>query len=147
MKPREFRQLYAIPYDIESRKKRIKRLEAMQANGPQPASDVVKSSRGEGNACILGHATVSGTDAAFTRREEEIKRLKKINSEKERLYMEGQRIIETCDDAMLRWMISDVCLNGRKPQEVAVELMEQGYDIDAEAVRKRIDRWIGQNVR
>ena len=61
--------------------------------------------------------------------------------------MEGQRIIETCDDAMLRWMISDVCLNGRKPQEVAVELMEQGYDIDAEAVRKRIDRWIGQNVR
>lgn len=147
MKPREFRQLYAIPYDIKTRKKTIAKLEAAQADGPQPASDVVKSSHGEGNACTNGHAMVSGTDAAFTRREEEIKRLKRINAEKERLYMEGLRIIETCDDAMLRWMISDVCLNGRKPQEVAVELMEQGYDIDAEAVRKRIDRWIGQNVR
>ena len=126
MKPREFRQLHAIPYDIESRKRRIKRLEAMQADGPQPASDVVRSSRGEGNACILGHATVTGTDIA---------------------YMEGQRIVEACDDVVLRVMLSEVCVEGRKPQEVAVILSERGYDMDAEAIRRRIDRWIDQNVR
>lgn len=147
MKPREFRQLHAIPYDIESRKRRIKRLEAMQADGPQPASDVVRSSRGEGNACILGHATVTGTDIAFSRREEEIRRLKKINAEKEALYMEGQRIVEACDDVVLRVMLSEVCVEGRKPQEVAVILSERGYDMDAEAIRRRIDRWIDQNVR
>ena len=147
MKPREFRQLHAIPYDIEARKRRIKRLEAMQADGPQPASDVVKSSRGEGNACIMGHATVSGTDIAFSRREDEIRRLKKFNAEKDAAYMEGLRIVETCDDVVLRGMLSDVCIEGKKPQEVAVALTEQGYDIDAEAIRRRVDRWIDQNVR
>lgn len=147
MKPREFRQLHAIPYDIEARKRRIKRLEAMQADGPQPASDVVKSSRGEGNACIMGHATVSGTDIAFSRREDEIQRLKKLNAEKDAAYMEGLRIVETCDDVVLRGMLSDVCIEGKKPQEVAVALTEQGYDIDAEAIRRRVDRWIDQNVR
>lgn len=147
MKPREFRQLHAIPYDIEARKRRIKRLEAMQADGPQPASDVVKSSRGEGNACIMGHATVSGTDIAFSRREDEIRRLKKLNAEKDAAYMEGLRIVETCDDVVLRGMLSDVCIEGKKTQEVAVALTEQGYDIDAEAIRRRVDRWIDQNVR
>ena len=148
MKPREFRHLYAIPYDIEARKRRIRRLEEMQADGPQPASDVVKSSRGEGNACILGHATVTGTaDVAFSQRESEIKRLRKINAEKERTYMEGLRIVESCEDAALRWMVSDVCIDGKKPQEVAVELAEKGYDIDAEAIRRRVERWINQNVR
>lgn len=147
MKPREFRQLHAIPYDIEARKRRIKRLEAMQADGPQPASDVVKSSRGEGNACIMGHATVSGTDIAFSRREDEIQRLKKLNAEKDAAYMEGLHIVETCDDVVLRRMLSDVCIEGKKPQEVAVAMTEQGYDIDAEAIRRRVDRWIDQNVR
>ena len=147
MKPREFRQLHAIPYDIEARKRRIKRLEAMQADGPQPASDVVKSSRGEGNACIMGYATVSGTDIAFSRREDEIRRLKKLNAEKDAAYMEGLHIVETCDDVVLRGMLSDVCIEGKKPQEVAVALTEQGYDIDAEAIRRRVDRWIDQNVR
>ncbi len=147
MKPREFRQLHAIPYDIEARKRRIKRLEAMQADGPQPASDVVKSSQGEGNACIMGHATVSGTDIAFSRREDEIQRLKKLNAEKDAAYMEGLCIVETCDDVVLRGMLSDVCIEGKKPQEVAVALTEQGYDIDAEAIRRRVDRWIDQNVR
>lgn len=147
MKPREFRQLHAIPYDIEARKRRIKRLEAMQADGPQPASDVVKSSRGEGNACIMGHATVSGTDIAFSWREDEIRRLKKLNAEKDAAYMEGLRIVETCDDVVLRGMLSDVCIEGKKPQEVAVAMTEQGYDIDAEAIRRRVDRWIDQNVR
>ena len=112
MTPREFRKLYAIPYDIERRKLRIERLEAMQAEGPQSASDVVKSSRGEGNACIIGHATVTG-----------------------------------CEDVELRAMLSAVCIEGKKPQEVAVELMEQGVDIGAEAIRRRIERWINQNAR
>ena len=147
MKPREFRQLHAIPFDIEARNRRIKRLEAMQADGPQPASDVVKASRGEGNACILGHATVSGTDIAFTRREEEIRQLKKINAEKSAMYLEGVRIVETCDDVVLRWIISDICIDGKKPQEVAVELAEKGQDIDADAIRRRVDRWIDQNMR
>ena len=147
MKPREFRQLHAIPYDNEARKRRIKRLEAMQADGPQPASDVVKSSRGEGNACIMGHVTVSGTDIAFSRREDEIQRLKKLNAEKDAAYMEGLHIVETCDDVVLRGMLSDVSIEGKKPQEVAVALTEQGYDIDAEAIRRRVDRWIDQNVR
>lgn len=148
MKPREFRQLHAIPYDIESRKRRIRRLESMQADGPQPASDVVKSSHGEGNACILGHATVSGTaDIAYNERENEIRRLKKLNAEKERLYMEGLRIVEACDDTILRGMISDLCIEGKKPLEVAISLAEQGYDIDADAIRRRVDRWVEQNVR
>ncbi len=77
--PREFRKLYAIPYDIEKRQRRIEQLEAIQAEGPQSASDVVKSSSGEGNACILSHATVTGTDISFTRREDEIKQLKRTN--------------------------------------------------------------------
>lgn len=148
MKPREFRQLHAIPFDIKARTNRIRQLEEKQAEGPEIVADVVKSSRGEGNACIIGHATVRGTaDDAYTRREKEIERLKKINAELEARYLEGQRIVETCEDYLLRAAISDICILGRKPQDVAVEWMEQGYDIDATALRKRVDRWIDQNVR
>lgn len=148
MKPREFRQLHAIPFDIKARTNRIRQLEEKQTEGPEIVADVVKSSRGEGNACIIGHATVRGTaDDAYTRREKEIERLKKINAELEARYLEGQRIVETCEDYLLRAAISDICILGRKPQEVAVEWMEQGYDMDATALRKRVDRWIDQNVR
>ena len=72
---------------------------------------------------------------------------KKINAELEARYLEGQRIVETCEDYLLRAAISDICILGRKPQDVAVEWMEQGYDMDATALRKRVDRWIDQNVR
>lgn len=148
MKPREFRQLHAIPFDIKARTNRIRQLEDKQAEGSEIVADVVKSSRGEGNACIIGHATVRGTaDDAYTRREKEIERLKKINAELEARYLEGQRIVETCEDYLLRAAISDICILGKKPQEVAVEWMEQGYDMDATALRKRVDRWIDQNVR
>lgn len=148
MKPREFRQLHAIPFDIKARTNRIRQLEEKQAEGPEIVADVVKSSRGEGNACIIGHATVRGTaDDAYNRREKEIERLKKINAELEARYLEGQRIVETCEDYLLRAAISDICILGRKPQDVAVEWMEQGYDMDATALRKRVDRWIDQNVR
>lgn len=148
MKPREFRQLHAIHFDIKARTNRIRQLEEKQAEGPEIVADVVKSSRGEGNACIIGHATVRGTaDDAYTRREKEIERLKKINAELEARYLEGQRIVETCEDYLLRAAISDICILGRKPQDVAVEWMEQGYDMDATALRKRVDRWIDQNVR
>lgn len=148
MKPREFRQLHAIPFDIKARKERIRQLEDKQAEGPEIVADVVKSSRGEGNACIMGHATVHGTaDDAYTKREAEIKRLKKINAYLEARYLEGQRIVETCDDYLLRAAISAICILGKKPQEVAVEWMEQGRDLDAEAIRRRVDRWVEQNVR
>lgn len=148
MKPRDFRQLHAIPFDIKARTNRIRQLEEKQAEGPEIVADVVKSSRGEGNACIIGHATVRGTaDDAYTRREKEIERLKKINAELEARYLEGQRIVETCEDYLLRAAISDICILGKKPQDVAVEWMEQGYDMDATALRKRVDRWIDQNVR
>lgn len=148
MKPREFRQLHAIPFDIKARKERIRQLEDKQAEGPEIVADVVKSSRGEGNACIMGHATVRGTaDDAYTKLEAEIKRLKKINADLEARYLEGQRIVETCDDYLLRAAISAICILGKKPQEVAVEWMEQGRDLDAEAIRRRVDRWVEQNVR
>lgn len=148
MKPREFRQLHAIPFDIKVRKERIRQLEDKQAEGPEIVADVVKSSRGEGNACIMGYATVRGTaDAAYTKRDAEIKRLKKINADLEARYLEGQRIVETCDDYLLRAAISAICILGKKPQEVAVEWMEQGRDLDAEAIRRRVDRWVEQNVR
>lgn len=147
MTQREFRKLYAIPYDIERRKLRIEKLERMQADGPQSASDVVRSSRGEGNACVLGHATVTGTDIAFSRREEEIRLLKKKNREQLAEYSEAIRLVENCDDVELRTMLSAVCVEGKKPQEVAVELMERGLDIDAEAIRQRVYRWIKKNWR
>lgn len=148
MKPREFRQLHAIPFDIKARKERIRQLEDKQAEGPEIVADVVKSSRGEGNACIMSHAIVHGTaDDAYTKREAEIKRLKKINADLEARYLEGQRIVETCDDYLLRAAISAICILGKKPQEVAVEWMEQGRDLDAEAIRRRVDRWVEQNVR
>lgn len=145
--PREFRKLYAIPYDIEKRQRRIEQLESIQASGPQTASDVVKSSSGDGNACILTHATVSGTDISFTRREDEIKRLKRTNVQQRKKYMYGLSLIESCDDCELRALLTAVCTEGKKPQIVAVELMEQGVDIGQEAIRRRVERWINQNVR
>lgn len=147
MTPREFRYLYTIPIDIKVRTRRIEQLEAMQADGPQDVADIVKSSHGEGNNCYLGHVTVHGTDAAFTRRESEIEQLKGRNQKQEAMYWEGQKLLETCDDALLRAMLSSVCVEGKKPQDVAIELTEEGYDIEAEAIRKRVDRWIKQNAR
>lgn len=144
--PREFRKLYAIPLDIEKRQRRIEQLEALQAEGPQSASDVVKSSSGEGNACILGHATVTGTDVSYSRREEEIKRLKQLNRQQLAKYMRGQELIERCDDCELRAMLTAVCSEGQKPQAVAIELMERGVDVSAEAVRRRVERWIKREV-
>ena len=37
---------------------------------------------------------------------------------------------------MLRAAISDICILGKKPQEVAVELMEFGCDLDADTIRR-----------
>ena len=145
--PREFRKLYAIPYDIEKRQRRIEQLESIQASGPQTASDVVKSSSGDGNACILTHATVSGTDISFTRREDEIKRLKRTNVQQRKKYMYGLSLIESCDDCELRALLTAVCTEGKKPQDVAVELMERGLDLGPEAIRNRVERWIKRNVR
>lgn len=147
LKPRELRKLYAIPYDIQKRQRRIEQLEALQSDGPQSASDVVKSSSGEGNACILSHATVTGTDVSYTRREDEIKRLRQINADQKAKYLYGQRLIESCDDCELRALLTAICSQGKKPQDVAVELMEQGVDIGAEAIRRRVERWINQNAR
>lgn len=147
LKPRELRKLYAMPYDIQKRQRRIEQLEALQSDGPQSASDVVKSSSGEGNACILSHATVTGTDVSYTRREDEIKRLRQINADQKAKYLYGQRLIESCDDCELRALLTAICSQGKKPQEVAVELMEQGVDIGAEAIRRRVERWINQNAR
>ncbi len=147
LKPRELRKLYAMPYDIEKRQRRIEQLEALQSDGPQSASDVVKSSSGEGNACILSHATVTGTDVSYTRREDEIKRLCQINADQKAKYLYGQRLIESCDDCELRALLTAICSQGKKPQDVAVELMEQGVDIGAEAIRRRVERWINQNAR
>lgn len=145
--PREFRKLYMLPYDIDKRQRRIEQLESIQASGPQTASDVVKSSSGEGNACILTHATVSGTDISFTRREDEIERLKSINRQQKEKYMYGLQLIEACEDVELRSILSAVCAEGKKPQDVAVELMEKGMDVGPEAIRSRVDRWIKKNVR
>lgn len=147
LKPRELRKLYAMPYDIQKRQRRIEQLETLQSDGPQSASDVVKSSSGEGNACILSHATVTGTDVSYTRREDEIKRLRQINADQKAKYLYGQRLIESCDDCELRALLTAICSQGKKPQEVAVELMEQGVDIGAEAIRRRVERWINQNAR
>lgn len=147
LKSRELRKLYAMPYDIEKRQRRIEQLEALQSDGPQSASDVVKSSSGEGNACILSHATVTGTDVSYTRREDEIKRLRQINVDQKAKYLYGQRLIESCDDCELRALLTAICSQGKKPQDVAVELMEQGVDIGAEAIRRRVERWINQNAR
>lgn len=146
LKPRELRKLYAIPYDIEKRQRRIEQLEALQSDGPQSASDVVKSSSGEGNACILSHATVTGTDVSYTRREDEIKRLRQINADQKAKYLYGQQLIESCDDCELRALLTAICSQGKKPQDVAVELMEQGVDIGAEAIRCRVNRWIQKKV-
>lgn len=148
MKPREFRQLYAIPYDIKARKRLIQKLEEKQAQGPEIVADVVKSSRGDGNACIIGHATVRGTaDNAYAQREAEIKKLKEKNVKLEAVYLEGLHIVETCEDVILRAAISGICILGKKPQDVAVELMEMGCDMDADAIRRRVDRWVERNVR
>lgn len=148
MKPREFRQLYAIPYDIKARKRLIQKLEEKQAQGPEIVADVVKSSRGDGNACIIGHATVRGTaDNAYAQREAEIKKLKEKNAKLEAAYLEGLHIVETCEDVILRAAISGICILGKKPQDVAVELMEMGCDMDADAIRRRVDRWVERNVR
>lgn len=146
LKPRELRKLYAMPYDIEKRQRRIEQLEALQSDGPQSASDVVKSSSGEGNACILSHATVTGTDVSYTRREDEIKRLRQINADQKAKYLYGQQLIESCDDCELRALLTAICSQGKKPQDVAVELMEQGVDIGAEAIRCRVNRWIQKKV-
>ncbi len=144
--PREFRKLYMMPYDIDKRQRRIEQLESIQASGPQTASDVVKSSSGDGNACILTHAIVSGTDISFTRREDEIKRLKSINRQQKAKYMYGLQLIEGCEDVELRSILSAVCAEGKKPQDVAVELMECGIDLGPEAIRNRVERWIKKNV-
>lgn len=148
MKPREFRQLYAIPYDIKARKRLIQKLEEKQAQGPEIVADVVKSSRGDGNASIIGHATVRGTaDNAYAQRETEIKKLKEKNAKLEATYLEGLHIVESCEDVILRAAISGICILGKKPQDVAVELMEMGCDMDADAIRRRVDRWVERNVR
>lgn len=145
--PREFRKLYMMPYDIDKRQRRIEQLESIQSSGPQTASDVVKSSSGEGNACILTHAIVSGTDISFTRREDEIQRLKSINRQQKAKYLYGLQLIEGCEDVELRSILSAVCAEGKKPQDVAVELMECGIDLGPEAIRNRVERWIKRNAR
>ena len=72
--------------------------------------------------------------------------MKRINRLQSSLYNTGVHMVEDCDDPALRAMLSAVCVEGKKPQAVAVELSELGFDVDAEAIRQRVRRWIQKNV-
>ena len=90
---------------------------------------------------------MTGTaDSAYNQRAAEIRRLKDINRMQNKLYTIGVHMVEDCDDPALRAMLSAICVEGKKPQDVAVELTEQGFDVDAESIRRRVYRWIQKNV-
>lgn len=144
MTRKEFYHLHDIPLDIARREARIASLEALQAAGPSVVSDVVRASHGEGNACIQGHATVTGTDAMYARRAKQIDLLKRKNLHLQLLYEEGLDLIETCTDLRTRAALSARCVEGRRYCDIARDFAQP--DVDAEALRKAVDRWISKNI-
>lgn len=144
MTRKEFYHLHDIPMDIARREARIASLEALQAQRPSVVSDVVRSSVGEGNACTLGHVTVTGTDAAYARRAEQIAALRRKNAHMQLLYAEGIELIETCADLRTRAAMSAHCVEGRRYCDIAKDFNQP--DVDAEALRKAVDRWILKNI-
>lgn len=145
MTAKDFRNLYKLPMDIAKRRARIAKLEAVQMAGAVRAADVVQASHGEGNACINGHATVTGRDIAYDRREEQIRRLKELNAHKQQIYDEGMALVESCPDPRTRAALTAHCVEGIRYTEIACDMEEHGIHTNEDALRKSVDRWISKN--
>ena len=142
MEKKTFMRLWAIPMDIEKRARRIAQLEQLQADGPQTVSDVVKSSSGEGNATIICNATVRGTDSDYLARERLISEMKEAQIRSRKVYAEGVRLIEGCDNPAVRMTLQVICLEGGSYRDAADECHLKGIPAGPDALRKQVKRWL-----
>ena len=120
----EFLKLWALPVDIQSRKKRISGLEEILRETEQ-VSDVVLSSHGCADATTLGHTVVTGrvqnrpvrSQLQALRQE-----LREKNEAYRQAYPEAVRLIEAVPDPALRGALHLACLDGLSWDEVECTL-------------------------
>lgn len=140
MTTKEFLRLWAVPEDIRRRKARAEKLRQMIEQAPT-VQEAVKSSIDAGNATILGHAIVRGTEdtAAYRAQVAELERqIEEKNQAYMAAYPEAVRQIEAVEDPGLRVALHLACLEGYSWDEVAARL---GHGT-AESWRKAVIRGI-----
>lgn len=146
----EFLSLHAQPLALAQMARRITRMEAIQANGPVAVSDTVKSSIAAGSATILCHAVVRGQDAAYTKREAQLGRMRAAHKAAADAYAANYPaacdLIDACQNAVTRAALHAVALDGQSYRAAADALAAAGLGVtDENDLRKRVRRWMDAN--
>lgn len=132
----EFRQIASYEGKIKALTRQVERLNEKQTDGMRSASDVVQSSSGEGNATVIGHATVRGTDVEYLRREERLRECYRQITQAQRAQGEALDLILTCDDPETQTILLRHFVDGVRYRDIFE------VNMDAPTMRKRAERWI-----
>lgn len=142
MTTKEFLRLWAVPEDIRRRKARAEKLRQVIEQAPT-VSEAVKSSIDAGNATILGHAVVRGTEDMSGYRAQ-IKALEGQIEAKNKRYMrdfpEAVQRIEEIEDPSLRVAMHLACLEGYSWDEIAGRLSHGTAESWRKAVIRAIEK-------
>lgn len=148
MTKRDWQRLAYLPADIAARAERIRRAEALQADGPAIVSDTVQSSTDAGDATINRHATVRGRDASFDAREQRITgmtaMLHRMQEQYAHDYAEACEAIEAEDDPEMRVLLHAVLLDGKRYADY--ERRSFG-EVSEDAARMRVTRWVEKQLQ
>ena len=145
MTKKEFRGLWAVPLDMDARRKRIEQMQAMLDDAPVVVDTVQASSA----APAYGMHTVKITGIEASGRAERRTVLAKLQDDMEQRnrqykadYAQAVEMIEAIEDADLRTAVHMVCLEGEGWEYLAAGLGKTG-----DAWRMRVERWLDANLQ
>ncbi len=145
MTKKEFRGLWAVPLDMDARRKRIEQMQAMLDDAPVVVDTVQASSA----APAYGMHTVKIAGIETSGRAERRTVLAKLQDDMERRnrqykadYAQAVEMIEAIEDADLRTAVHMVCLEGEGWEYLAARLGKTG-----DAWRMRVERWLDANLQ
>ena len=145
MTKKEFRGLWAVPLDMDARRKRMEQMQAMLDDAPVVVDTVQASSA----APAYGMHTIRITGIEASGRAERRAVLAKLQDDMERRnrqykadYAQAVEMIEAIEDADLRTAVHMVCLEGEGWEYLAARLDKTG-----DAWRMRVERWLDANLQ
>ena len=118
MTKKEFRGLWAVPLDMDARRKRMEQMQAMLDDAPVVVDTVQASSAAP--AYGMHTVRITGIEA----------------------YAQAVEMIEAIEDADLRTAVHMVCLEGEGWEYLAARLGKTG-----DAWRMRVERWLDANLQ
>jgi DNA-directed RNA polymerase specialized sigma24 family protein len=141
MTAKEFRQLTWFPESIERRKVRIAKLEKDQKENRRIFAAILRAKKADAEE----NPDAASLNAEYDARAEQIRALEKENVEEQRLYDEGTRMIDACQDSRTRATLSAHYVEGLRYAEIAKEMEEGGLFVTEATLRQAVSRWFQKN--